>query len=40
MKLIHKTLDFEVKQVGDPKDRTLEFVGSTAKRIKIWPKHL
>jgi len=30
MELIHKTLDFEVKQVGDPKDRTLEFVGSTA----------
>ncbi|MFZ5451620.1 MAG: HK97 family phage prohead protease [Thermodesulfobacteriota bacterium] len=30
MELIHKTLDFEVKQVGDPKDRSLEFVGSTA----------
>lgn len=30
MELIHKTLDFEVKQVGDPKDRTLEFLGSTA----------
>ncbi|MDI6852998.1 MAG: HK97 family phage prohead protease [Deltaproteobacteria bacterium] len=30
MELIHKTLDFEVKQVGNPKDRTLEFVGSTA----------
>jgi len=30
MELIHKTLDFEVKQVGDPKDRTLEFVGSTS----------
>ena len=30
MELIHKTLDFEVKEVGDPKDRTLEFVGSTA----------
>jgi HK97 family phage prohead protease len=30
MELIHKTVDFDVKQVGDPKDRTLEFVGSTA----------
>jgi len=30
MELIHKTLDFAVKQVGDPQDRTLEFVGSTA----------
>lgn len=30
MELIHKTLDFEVKQVGDPTNRTLEFVGSTA----------
>ena len=29
MELIHKTLDFEVKEVGDPKNRTLEFVGST-----------
>jgi len=30
MKLIHKDLDFEVRQVGGPEDRTLEFVGSTA----------
>ncbi|MGO9622147.1 MAG: HK97 family phage prohead protease [Desulfobaccales bacterium] len=30
MELIHKALDFEVRQVGDPKERTLEFIGSTA----------
>ncbi len=30
MELIHKALDFEVRQVGDPKDRILEFIGSTA----------
>lgn len=30
MKLIHKDLDFEVRQVGGPEDRTLEFIGSTA----------
>jgi HK97 family phage prohead protease len=30
MELIRKDLDFEIKAVGDPQDRVLEFVGSTA----------
>jgi len=30
MELTKKTIDFEIKQVGDPEDRTLEFIGSTA----------
>jgi HK97 family phage prohead protease len=30
MLLIHKALDFQVRQVGNPEDRTLEFIGSTA----------
>jgi len=30
MELIRKDLDFEIKAVGDPHDRVLEFVGSTA----------
>jgi hypothetical protein len=30
MELIRKPLEFEVRQVGEPKDRTLEFIGSTA----------
>jgi hypothetical protein len=30
MPLIHKALDFQVRQVGNPEDRTLEFIGSTA----------
>ena len=30
MELIHKALDFQVRQVGDPADRVLEFIGSTA----------
>jgi HK97 family phage prohead protease len=30
MELIRKDLDFEIKAVGDPEDRVLEFVGSTA----------
>jgi HK97 family phage prohead protease len=30
MNLIHKDLDFQVRQVGGPEDRTLEFIGSTA----------
>ena len=30
MDLIHKTIDFQVRQVGNPEDRTLEFIGSTA----------
>ncbi len=30
MQLIHKALDFQVRQVGTPEDRTLEFIGSTA----------
>jgi HK97 family phage prohead protease len=30
MELIHKSLDFKVRQVGEPKDRTLEFIASTA----------
>jgi HK97 family phage prohead protease len=30
MEKILKALDFEVKQVGDPADRVLEFIGSTA----------
>jgi HK97 family phage prohead protease len=30
MKLIRKNLDFDIKQVGVPSDRVLEFVGSTA----------
>jgi hypothetical protein len=30
MELIHKTIDFQVREVGDPTDRVLEFVGSTA----------
>jgi len=29
MELIRKDLDFEIKAVGDPQDRVLEFVGST-----------
>jgi len=29
MELIRKDLDFEIKAVGDPEDRVLEFVGST-----------
>ena len=29
MKLTRKDLDFEVKAVGNPEDRTLEFIGST-----------
>ena len=30
MELIRKDIDFEIKAVGDPEERTLEFVGSTA----------
>jgi HK97 family phage prohead protease len=30
MQLIRKDLDFQVRQVGAPADRTLEFIGSTA----------
>ncbi|MFA5111013.1 MAG: hypothetical protein WC443_06390 [Desulfobaccales bacterium] len=30
MKLLHKALDFQVRQVGNPDDRILEFIGSTA----------
>jgi len=30
MQLKHKALDFQVRQVGNPEDRTLEFIGSTA----------
>ena len=30
MEVIRKNLDFEIKQVGDPEERVLEFVGSTA----------
>jgi len=30
MELIRKDLNFEIKAVGDPQDRVLEFVGSTA----------
>ena len=30
MKLLHKAIDFQVREVGDPADRILEFVGSTA----------
>ena len=30
MDLIHKTIDFQVRQIGNPEDRTLEFIGSTA----------
>jgi len=30
MELIHKALDFEIRQAGDPANRTLEFIGSTA----------
>jgi hypothetical protein len=30
MKLTHKALDFQVRQVGNPEDRILEFIGSTA----------
>ena len=29
MELIRKDLDFDIRQAGDPEDRTLEFVGST-----------
>jgi HK97 family phage prohead protease len=29
MELIRKDLDFDIREAGDPKDRTLEFVGST-----------
>jgi HK97 family phage prohead protease len=30
MELIRKDLDFDIRQVGAPSDRTLEFIGSTA----------
>ena len=30
MELIRKDIDFEIRAVGDPEERTLEFVGSTA----------
>lgn len=30
MELLHKALDFQVRQVGNPEDRILEFIGSTA----------
>lgn len=30
MELIRKDIDFEIKAVGDPEERTLEFIGSTA----------
>lgn len=30
MSLIRKALDFQVRQVGDPEERILEFIGSTA----------
>jgi uncharacterized protein len=30
MELLHKAIDFQVRAVGDPADRILEFVGSTA----------
>ena len=30
MQLIHKALDFQVRQVGNPEYRILEFIGSTA----------
>jgi hypothetical protein len=30
MDLLHKDLDFKVRQVGDPDERILEFIGSTA----------
>jgi len=30
MALLHKALDFQVRQVGTPDDRVLEFIGSTA----------
>lgn len=30
LSLKHKTLDFDIRQVGDPEERTLEFIGSTA----------
>ena len=30
MELLHKAIDFQVREVGDPSDRILEFVGSTA----------
>lgn len=30
MDLLHKALDFQVRQVGNPDDRILEFIGSTA----------
>lgn len=29
MELLHKAIDFQVREVGDPSDRILEFVGST-----------
>ena len=29
MELIRKDLDFDIRQAGDPEDRTLEFIGST-----------
>lgn len=30
MELLHKAIDFQVRQVGNPEDRVLEFIGSTA----------
>ena len=30
MKLIRRPLNFQVRQIGNPEDRILEFVGSTA----------
>jgi hypothetical protein len=30
MELLHKAIDFQVREVGNPGDRILEFVGSTA----------
>jgi len=30
MELLHKAIDFQVRQVGNPEDRILEFIGSTA----------
>jgi len=30
MELLHKAIDFQVREVGNPADRILEFVGSTA----------
>ena len=40
MELVRKDIDFEIRAVGDPEERTLEFMGSTADVDQIGRAHV